>query len=252
MSNPSNPSGPEHHPATEETNTMNISELAQELAQHDQDRYVVLRNPESGFIYSLQFLIQETAVWHGNQDLRCGPHNLTYKPSDKDRTILHFGQQGWYGKYPPTPDVETVGKLARELDSFDQDLTLVLTHHFDDFVDVNLILPIDDTGSPMLWGNPGSNVSAWPRETRKAPPDRVLLIGNTENEAYSQLRKAARAERDARTYLLQADRPGLQGQEDLIIGSRTVTRTKIRKQHRKAEDNLKQAWAALADAIRKG
>ena len=73
----------------------------------------------------------------------------------------------------------------------------VLTHHFEDFVEVNLIKPIDDTSNPMLWGHRGSNVGAWPRETRQAPPDQVLLIGNTENEAYSQLRKAARTERDA-------------------------------------------------------
>ena len=231
---------------------MNITEIKEQLVLQDQDRYVVLRDPESGCIYSLQFLIEETAAWHGNDDLRCGPHNLTYKNSDKDRTILHFGQQGWYGIYPDTPDVETVAKLADALEKYsDQEKPAVLTHHFDDFVEVNLIKPMDDTGSPLLWGHRGSNVSAWPRETRQAPPDRVLLIGNTENEAYSQLRKAARAERDARVLLLQADRPSLQGQEDLTIGRRTVTRTEIQDKHQKAEADLKQAWETLADTIRK-
>ena len=232
---------------------MNIREIKEQLALQDQDRYVVLRDPESGCIYSLQFLIEETAAWHGNEDLRCGPHNLTYRNSDKDRTILHFGQQGWYGKYPDTPDVETVAKLADALEKYsDPEKPAVLTHHFDDFVEVNLIKPLDDTSSPMLWGHRGSNVSAWPSETRQAPPDRVLLIGNTENEAYSQLRKAARTERDARTYLLQADRPSLQGQEDLTIGRRTVTRTEIRDKHRNAEADLKKAWETLAHAVKKG
>lgn len=232
---------------------MNIREIKEQLALQDQDRYVVLRDPESGCIYSLQFLIEETAAWHGNQDLRCGPHNLTYRHSDKDRTILHFGQQGWYGKYPDTPDVETVAKLAEALGKYsDPETPAVLTHHFDDFVEVNLITPLDDTGSPMLWGHGGSNVNPWPSATRDKPPQQVLLIGNTENEAYSELRKAARAERDARVFLLQADRPSLQGQEDLTIGGQTVTRTEIQEKHRNAEADLKQAWQTLADTIRKG
>ena len=179
---------------------MNIGELRQELAGQDQGRYVVLRDPDTGRIYSLQFLIQETAVYHGNQDLRCGPHNLTYRPSDKDRSILHLGQQGWYADYPQTPNVETVAKLADELGNYpDQETPTVLTHHFDEFVDVDLLLPIDDTGRPMLWGHPGSSIRAWPREAREAPPDRVLLIGNTENEAYAQLKEAMRDDCEIKT-----------------------------------------------------
>ena len=48
-----------------------------QLVQHDPDRYTVLQDPASSLIHSLQFLIQETAVINGHQDLRCGPHNLT-------------------------------------------------------------------------------------------------------------------------------------------------------------------------------
>ena len=231
---------------------MNINELRAELARQDQDRYVVLRDPDSGLIHSLQFLIPETAAYHGNEDLRCGPHNLTYRTSDKDRPILHLGQQGWYGNYPPTPDIETVAKLAAELENFDQDLPAVLTHHFDEFVDADLIQPIDDAGSPMLWGNPGSNVNPWPQATRKAPPDRVLLISNLENEAYSQVRKTVRTEIEARVHLLQADRPLLQGEENFTIGRRTVTRTEIQEKHRLAEADLKKAWETLAHAVKKG
>ena len=231
---------------------MNIGELREELARQDQDRYVVLRDPDTGRIYSLQFLIQETAVYHGNQDLRCGPHNLTYRPSDKDRSILHLGQQGWYGDYPQTPNVETVAKLADELGNYpDQETPTVLTHHFDEFVDVDLLLPIDDTGRPMIWGHPGSSTRAWPREAREAPPDRVLLIGNTENEAYAQLKEAMRDDLDARVLLLQADRPSNTGKETFPIAERQVTKEELQQKQQTASEQLRQAWLKLGNAVTK-
>ena len=228
---------------------MNIADLRESLSQQDEDRYVVLRDPGSGLVHSLKFLIEETVTLNAGTDLRTGPHSLTYKISDSNTPILHFGQQGWYGDYPPTPDMETVAQLAVELEKRDQNMLAVVTHHFDEFVDVDVVLPLDDMAKPVLWGNPGSNVSPWPTANRQAPPSRVLLISNRENEAYSQLKRAITAELDAGILQLQASRPNLQGITDLPLGSRTVTRTELRESYMLSSDRLRKAWTKLTNIV---
>ena len=94
---------------------MNTGQLVQELLQHNPDRYTVLQDPASGLIHSLQFIIQETDVINGHQDLRCGPHNLTHRPR-QGSPILHSGQQSWSAnpRYTDTPGTAPANTHARE------------------------------------------------------------------------------------------------------------------------------------------
>ena len=228
---------------------MNIRELRKTLGQHDPDINVVLRHPDSGRIHVLLCLVDETAAINANRDLRCGPHNLTYRPSEKDAPILHLGQQSWYGDYPQTPDVDTAGKLSAELASRNQDTLAVITHHFDEFVDVDLVEIIENTTSPMLWGHPGSNLRAWPKRSDNKLPDRVLLISNSENEAYTRLRTAAQEELEAGLLLLNAERQGNQGRDPLPIGDREVTKDALQADRRRATRRTRAAWKTLSQAV---
>ena len=228
---------------------MNLRELGKTLEQHDPDLHVVLKDPDSGLIHVLLCILEDTAAINGNHDLRCGPHNLTYRPSGQDAPILHLGRQSWYGNYPATPEVDTAGKLASELAKRDPDLRAVITHHFDEFVDVDLVEIVENTSSPMLWGNPGSNLPAWPKHVDKLP-SRALLVSNSENEAYAQLRKAMRQELETGVLLVNAGRPGYQGKDPLPLGDRGVTREKLRQDHRRAIDRTHAAWENLRQAVK--
>ena len=230
---------------------MNIGKIRDQLALYDQGLHVVLRDSHSGLIHVLLCLVEETVALNACQDLRCGPHNLTYAPSEKDTPILHFGQQSWHGRYPDTPDVETVGKLTAELARRDQDKPAMITHHFDEFIDVDLIEILDNTNSPLLWGNPGSSLRTWPTGTNNKLPTQVLLIGNSENEAYSQLRKAMKQELDAGVFLLHTQRQGYQGKDLLPRAGGDVSRTSLQEDHRRAVEETSAAWKRLEGAVTK-
>ena len=230
---------------------MNIREIRDRLGQYDQDLHVVLRNSPSGLIHVLACLVEETVALNANRDLRCGPHNLTYGPSEKDTPILHFGQQSWYGRYPDTPDVETVGKLTAELVRRDQNKPAVITHHFDEFIDVDIIEILENTSSPLLWGNPGSGLQSWPTGINNKLPTQVLLIGNSENEAYSHLRRAMNRELDAGVFLLHTQRQGYQGKDLLPRAGGDVSRTSLQEDHRRAVEETSAAWKRLEGAVTK-
>ena len=230
---------------------MKTADLARQLLQHDQDLYVVLRDADSSLIHSLQFLIEETAVINGHQDYRCGPHNLTYPPH-KGSGILLFGQQTWPSahQYPDTPDVQTVGKLAAHLAGRNPDLLAVVTHYFDDFVDIDVLQTIDDAGLPVLWGNPGSNVRAWPPDCQQHLPEQVLLLSNSLNEAYCQLRRTHRAELEARTLMLESKKPHYQGAREVPRGDRNVISVaQLEDNHARAALELTEAQDHFARAI---
>ena len=186
---------------------MKIKELIKKLAAEDQDRYVVLRDPHSRLVHTLESLLEETVALHDHKDFRCGPHKLEHRDPKKNGRILHIGQQSWEGSYPPTPDVQTVGKLLAELRNRDPELTAVITHHFDELCDADVIKSLDNMGSPMLRGNPGSYTETWPKDCRKAPPDQVLLISNQENEAYSNLVRARNRELDTMVHEMESRPP---------------------------------------------
>ena len=221
---------------------MNVTQLIQELAQHNPSTHTVLRDPESGLIHSLKRLLEEQANYGGYKDHRCGPHSLPFRPSSNDRPILHLGQQSWYGNYPPSPDTETVGALLQDLQHRDPDRLIVITHHFDEFIDVDLLMSLDNVGTPMMWGNPGSNLNPWPTDCRTSPPDRVLLISNTENEAYSALRRATDRYTTARVITAMADRPALRKLDMLPMSSRAVPRTRLMQQLHTTQHELQKAW----------
>ena len=220
---------------------MKIREIAERLSQEDPQRYVVLRDAHSGLVHSLQFLIEETAAIDGYQDFRCGPHNMDHHDPDKNARVLHFGQQGWYGDYPVTPDVETVQNLLTELRSRDPEMLTVLTHHFGDMSDVDLIVLMEEMGKPVLWGNPGSNVKAWPYDCPNGPPDRLLLIANQENEAYSHLRRMMERELKSRVLELQSRRPEYRHLDQLPVRSSSCSRKTL-------ETDLYAANVALREA----
>ena len=230
---------------------MNIREIRNQLAQYDQNLHVVLRDSPSGLIHVLLCLVEDTVALNAYQDLRCGPHNLTYRPFEKESPILHFGQQSWHGNYPDTPDVETVGKLTAELARRDQDKPAVITHHFDEFIDVDIIEILGNTNSPMLWGNPGSGLRSWPTGINNKLPTRVLLIGNSENEAYSHLRRPMNRELDAGVFLLHTHRQGYQGKDPLPRAGGDVSRTSLQEDHRRAVEETSAAWKRLEGAVRK-
>ncbi len=228
---------------------MKIKEIVERLAHQDQDRYVVLRDAHSGLVHSLQFLIEETAAIDGHQDFRCGPHNMDHDDPDKNTRVLHFGQQGWYGDYPVTPNVETVQNLLTELRSRNPEMPAVLTHHFDDMSDVDLIVPMEDMAKPVLWGNPGSNVRASPYDCPKGPPDRLLLIANHESEAYSHLRRTMDRELKSRVLELQSRRPEYRDLDQLPVRSSSCSRKALQTDLYAATVALREAEMAYVRSL---
>lgn len=222
---------------------MTTAELLHHLSHHEQERYIVLRDPDSGLIHALKFLIEESAFLNGNQDFRCGPHNLAFK-TEGSSPILHFGQQTWPSghRYPDTPDVQTVAKLATHLQERDPDPPAVIGHYFDEFIDIDTLIPIDGAARPTLWGNPGSGVRPWPEECRKHPPDRVLLLTNSVNESYSRLRKAHTQEVYARALLMESREPVFKDLNQLPIDPRTTMSSEdLRAKHTDALQELRDA-----------
>ena len=144
--------------------------------------------------------------------------------------------------------MQTVEQLREELRTRNQDAMVVVSHFFDEFSEVDVVMKLAGMDSPMLWGNPGSSLKVTPDDDERGYPGEVLLISSSENEAYSTLRRAKTAETEARVEWLLSNRPALAESTDLPLTSRrTVSRETLRND---MEDTRREAMEADRELAR--